>query len=297
MTAAQLVCGRRALRFGERTLIMGVVNVTPDSFSGDGLFTGPDWLERAVDVGRRMVADGADVLDVGGESTRPGSEPVPLEEELRRVVPAVEALRAAVDVPISVDTTKAEVARQALRAGADMVNDISALRFDPDMARVVADAGCGVVLMHMKGTPKDMQRDPTYRDVVAEVRDFLAERLRWAEHQGIPRERVLLDPGFGFGKRPGHNLALVRHLRVFRELGCPVLLGPSRKSTIGVVLGGLPPWERVEGTAAVVALAVAYGVDVVRVHDVRVMARVARMADAVVRGWTSTPEDAWTGLS
>lgn len=297
MTAVQLVCGRRALRFGERTLVMGVVNVTPDSFSGDGLFTGPDWLERVVDVGRRMVAEGADLLDVGGESTRPGSEPVPLEEELRRVVPAVEALRAAVDVPISVDTTKAEVARQALRAGADMVNDISALRFDPDMARVVADAGCGVVLMHMKGTPKDMQRDPAYRDVVAEVRDFLAERLRWAEHQGIPRERVLLDPGFGFGKRPEHNLALVRHLRVFRELGCPVLLGPSRKSTIGVVLGGLPPWERVEGTAAVVALAVAYGVDVVRVHDVRVMARVARMADAVVRGWTSTPEDAWTGSS
>jgi dihydropteroate synthase len=210
---------------------------------------------------------------------------VPLDEELRRVVPAVEALRAAVEVPISVDTTKAEVARRALRAGADLVNDISALRFDPEMARVVAEAGCGVVLMHMKGTPKDMQADPRYEDVVAEVREFLAERLRWAEQQGISRDRVVLDPGFGFGKRPEHNLALVRNLRVFRELGCPVLLGPSRKSTIGVVLGGLPPADRVEGTAAVVALAVAYGVDVVRVHDVRVMARVARMADAVVRGW------------
>jgi dihydropteroate synthase len=285
MTTGQLVCGRRALRFGEKTLVMGVLNVTPDSFSGDGLLTGPGWLDRVVELGRRMVQEGADLLDVGGESTRPGADPVPLDEELRRVVPAVEALRAAVEVPISVDTTKAEVARRALRAGADLVNDISALRFDPEMARVVAEAGCGVVLMHMKGTPKDMQADPRYEDVVAEVREFLAERLRWAEQQGISRDRVVLDPGFGFGKRPEHNLALVRNLRVFRELGCPVLLGPSRKSTIGVVLGGLPPADRVEGTAAVVALAVAYGVDVVRVHDVRVMARVARMADAVVRGW------------
>jgi dihydropteroate synthase len=285
MTTGQLVCGRRALRFGERTLVMGVLNVTPDSFSGDGLLTGPGWLDRVVELGRRMVQEGADLLDVGGESTRPGADPVPLDEELRRVVPAVEALRAAVEVPISVDTTKAGVARRALRAGADLVNDISALRFDPEMARVVAEAGCGVVLMHMKGTPKDMQADPRYEDVVSEVREFLAERLRWAEQQGISRDRVVLDPGFGFGKRPEHNLALVRNLRVFRELGCPVLLGPSRKSTIGVVLGGLPPADRVEGTAAVVALAVAYGVDVVRVHDVRVMARVVRMADAVVRGW------------
>lgn len=285
MTAHQLRCGRRALQFGHRTLVMGVVNVTPDSFSGDGLLTGPGWLERVVEVGRQMVEDGADVLDVGGESSRPGAAPVPLEEELRRVVPAVEELRRVVDVPISVDTTKAEVARQALRAGADMVNDISALRHDPDMVRVVADSGCGVVLMHMKGTPQDMQRDPRYEDVVAEVRDFLAERVQWAERHGIPRDRILVDPGFGFGKRPEHNLELVRNLRAFRELGCPVLLGPSRKSTIGVILGGLPPAERVEGTAAVVALAVACGVDVVRVHDVRAMARVVRVADAVVRGW------------
>jgi len=285
VTAQQLRCGRRALQFGHRTLVMGVVNVTPDSFSGDGLLTGPGWLERVVEVGRQMVEDGADLLDVGGESSRPGAAPVPLEEELRRVVPAVEALRRVVDVPISVDTTKAEVARQALRAGADMVNDISALRHDPDMVRVVADSGCGVVLMHMKGTPQDMQRDPRYEDVVAEVRDFLAERVQWAERHGIPRDRILVDPGFGFGKRPEHNLELVRNLRAFRELGCPVLLGPSRKSTIGVILGGLPPAERVEGTAAVVALAVASGVDVVRVHDVRAMARVVRVADAVVRGW------------
>jgi len=278
-------CGRRVLPVGRRTLVMGVLNVTPDSFSGDGLFTGPDWLERVVHTGQQMVQEGADLLDVGGESTRPGADPVPLEEELRRVVPAVEALRKAVNVPISVDTTKAEVARQALRAGADLVNDISALRWDPDMVKVVAEAGCGVVLMHMKGTPKDMQRDPRYHNVVAEVRVFLEERLRWAEKHGIAREHVLLDPGFGFGKRPEHNLELVRHLRTFRELGCPVLLGASRKSTIGVLLGGLPPAKRVEGTAAVVALAVAYGVDVVRVHDVRAMVRVVRVADALVRGW------------
>ena len=195
------------------------------------------------------------------------------------------ALRDAVQVPISVDTTKAEVARAALAAGADLVNDVSALRFDPEMARVVAEAGCPVVLMHMKGTPKDMQRDPQYQDVVAEVRDFLAERIRWAEARGIRRDQVIVDPGFGFGKRPEHNLALVRHLSALRDLGCPVLLGPSRKSTIGIVLGGLPPAERVEGTAAVVALAVAFGVDVVRVHDVRAMVRVVRVADAVVRGW------------
>lgn len=285
MTVLALRCGSRVLPTGQRTLVMGILNVTPDSFSGDGLLTGPDWLDRVVEVGRRMVQDGADLLDVGGESTRPGADPVPLQEELRRVVPAVEALRDAVDVPISVDTTKAEVARQALRAGADMVNDVSALRQDPDMARVVAEAGCGVVLMHRKGTPKDMQVDPRYDDVVAEVRDFLEERVRWAERHGIPRDRILVDPGFGFGKRPEHNLQLVRHLRAFREIGCPVLLGPSRKSTIGLILGGLPPAERVEGTAAVVALAVAYGADVVRVHDVRAMVRVVRVADALVRGW------------
>jgi dihydropteroate synthase len=285
VTVLALRCGSRVLPTGQRTLVMGILNVTPDSFSGDGLLTGPDWLDRVVEVGRRMVQDGADLLDVGGESTRPGADPVPLQEELRRVVPAVEALRDAVDVPISVDTTKAEVARQALRAGADMVNDVSALRQDPDMARVVAEAGCGVVLMHRKGTPKDMQVDPRYDDVVAEVRDFLEERVRWAERHGIPRDRILVDPGFGFGKRPEHNLQLVRHLRAFREIGCPVLLGPSRKSTIGLILGGLPPAERVEGTAAVVALAVAYGADVVRVHDVRAMVRVVRVADALVRGW------------
>jgi dihydropteroate synthase len=285
MTIREMRCGARRMRFGERTLVMGVLNVTPDSFSGDGLLVGPDWLDRVVETGRRMVADGADLLDVGGESTRPGSDPVPVEEELRRVVPAVAALRDAVQVPISVDTTKAEVARAALAAGADLVNDVSALRFDPEMARVVAEAGCPVVLMHMKGTPKDMQRDPQYQDVVAEVRDFLAERIRWAEARGIRRDQVIVDPGFGFGKRPEHNLALVRHLSALRDLGCPVLLGPSRKSTIGIVLGGLPPAERVEGTAAVVALAVAFGVDVVRVHDVRAMVRVVRVADAVVRGW------------
>lgn len=285
-TAGELRYGRYALRFGERTLVMGVLNVTPDSFSGDGLLRESRWLEATVARAREMVAEGADLVDVGGESTRPGADPVPLDEELRRVIPAIEALVATVDVPISVDTQKAEVARQALRRGAWMVNDISALRTDPEMARVVADAGCPLVLMHMKGTPKDMQRDPRYDDVVAEVRAFLAERIAYARHYGIPEERIVVDPGFGFGKRPTHNLELVRGLRALRALGRPVLVGPSRKSTIGKILGGAPPHERLEGTIAMCVLAAAYGADMVRVHDVRPVVRALRVADAVVRGWT-----------
>jgi len=285
-TSGELRYGRYSLRFGERTLVMGVLNVTPDSFSGDGLLREDRWLEATVARAREMVAEGADLLDVGGESTRPGADPVSLEEELRRVIPAIEALVATVDVPLSVDTMKAEVARQALRRGAWMVNDISALRADPGMARVVADAGCPVVLMHMKGTPKDMQLNPRYDDVVAEVRAFLAERIAYARRHGIPEDRIVIDPGFGFGKRPVHNLELVRALPALRALGCPVLLGPSRKSTIGKLLGGSPPHERLEGTIAMCVLAAAYGADIVRVHDVRPVARALRVADAVVRSWT-----------
>jgi dihydropteroate synthase len=285
-TTGELRYGRYSLRFGERTLVMGVLNVTPDSFSGDGLLREDRWLEATVARAREMVAEGADLLDVGGESTRPGADPVPLEEELRRVIPAIEALVATVDVPLSVDTMKAEVARQALRKGAWMVNDISALRADPGMARVVADAGCPVVLMHMKGTPKDMQLDPRYDDVVAEVRAFLAERIAHARCHGIPEDRIVIDPGFGFGKRPVHNLELVRGLRALRALGCPILLGPSRKSTIGKILSGAPPHERLEGTIAMCVLAAAYGADIVRVHDVRPVVRALRVTDAVVRGWT-----------
>ncbi|MCS7173304.1 MAG: dihydropteroate synthase [Armatimonadetes bacterium] len=284
-TVRELTYGRYRLRLGERTLVMGILNVTPDSFSGDGLLRHPDPVEAALSRAQDMVAAGADLLDVGGESTRPGADPVPLEEELRRVIPVIEALSTAVDVPISVDTQKSEVARRALRAGAWMVNDTSALRADPEMVRVVAEFGCPVVLMHMKGTPKDMQRDPRYGDVVGEVRAFLAERIAFAQRHGIPRERIVVDPGFGFGKRPEHNLEVVRRLAELQTLECPILIGPSRKSTIGRILQGAPPRERVEGTIALCVLSAAAGADLVRVHDVQAVVRAMRVADAVLRGW------------
>jgi dihydropteroate synthase len=286
--ALQVRCGSRVFRIGERTYIMGILNVTPDSFSGDGLLAQAgerEVVDLAVARAREMVAGGADLLDVGGESSRPGSDPVPLEEELRRVIPVIERLSKEVDVPLSIDTCKAEVARQAIAAGASMVNDISALRFDPEMAPVVARAGVPVVLMHMKGTPKTMQQDPHYDDVVAEVIAFLQERIAFAVGAGIGRDQIIVDPGFGFGKTVQHNLEILRRLGEMRVLGRPILIGTSRKSTIGKVLGDLPVEERLEGTAATVALAIAAGADFVRVHDVRPMARVARMADAIVRGW------------
>lgn len=281
----ELAYGRHRLRLGERTLVMGILNVTPDSFSGDGLLRYPDPVEAALSRAREMVAAGADLLDVGGESTRPGADPVPLREELRRVIPVIEALSAVMDVPISVDTQKAEVARRALQAGAWMVNDTSALRADPEMSRVVAEFGCPVILMHMKGTPKDMQRDPRYEDVMGEIRAFLAERIAFAQQHGIPLDRIVVDPGFGFGKRAEHNLELVRRLAELRALGCPILVGPSRKSTIGRILNGAPPDERVEGTIALCVLCAAAGADLVRVHDVQAVVRALRVADAVLRGW------------
>ncbi len=284
----QIRCGSRVFRMGERTYIMGILNVTPDSFSGDGLLTqaGEDEVvDLAVARAREMVEGGADLLDVGGESSRPGSDPVPLEEELRRVIPVIARLSREVDVPLSIDTYKAEVARQAIAAGASMVNDISALRFDPEMARVVARAGVPIVLMHMKGTPKTMQQEPHYEDVMAEIIEFLRERIAFALSAGIKRGQIIVDPGFGFGKTVAHNLEILRRLGEMRVLGCPILIGTSRKSTIGKVLGDLPVEERLEGTAATVALAIAAGADFVRVHDVRPMARVARMTDAIVRGW------------
>jgi dihydropteroate synthase len=262
----ELVCGKYRLPIGERTLVMGIINVTPDSFSGDGL---AGQTAAAVRHGVAMVEEGADIIDVGGESTRPGAEPVPLEEELRRVVPVVRELAAAVDVPISVDTYKAAVAREALAAGATMVNDISGMRFDPGMAEVVAKSGAGVVLMHILGTPRDMQVDPHYDDVMMEI--------------GVERERIVVDPGIGFGKTREHNLEIIRRLGELRSLGMPILLGVSRKSFIGATLD-LPPEERLEGTAAAVAIGIANGADIVRVHDVGPMIRVARMTDAIVRG-------------
>ncbi|HWE38283.1 MAG TPA: dihydropteroate synthase, partial [Isosphaeraceae bacterium] len=252
----------------------------PDSFSDGGRLTTPDDAEAHA---RRLVAEGADLLDVGGASSRPGSEPVPPAEELRRVIPAVEAIAAGFAVPVSVDTTRAEVARQALKAGASIVNDITALGDDPDLTRVIADAGAGVVLMHMRGLPRTMQVDPRYDDVVAEVYEFLARRIEAAEAAGIARARIAVDPGIGFGKTFGHNLELLRNLGRFASLGCAVLIGTSRKGFLGT-LTGRPVDQR--ATASVVsslASAVA-GANVVRVHDVGPMADAVKVWTAL-RGW------------
>ncbi len=277
-----LHCAPYTLPFGRKTYVMGILNLTPDSFSGDGLHGDVDGALRRAE---QMLADGADILDVGGESTRPGSEDVGVEEEMQRVVPAVRALAARFSVPISVDTTKSAVARAALDAGAVIINDISGLRFDTEMARVVSEAGAAVVVMHMQGTPRTMQHHPHYTDLLSEVCRFLQESTLLALAAGIPRERVILDPGFGFGKTVAHNMELLRRLRELTSYGQPILLATSRKSSIGQILGGVPPSERLEGTAATVAIGIANGADIIRVHDVHEMARVAKMTDAITRGF------------
>ncbi len=254
----------RDLGVGERVLVMGILNVTPDSFSDGGRFLDPD---RAVAHALRLQDEGADIIDIGGESTRPGAEPVPLEEELRRVIPVLEKLRRKLRIPVSIDTYKAEVAEAAIELGARIVNDVTALRADPRMGEVVARAGVGLVLMHMRGTPRDMQENPTYTDVVAEISAFLRERISAALSRGIAPEQIAVDPGIGFGKKLEHNLEILRRLEEFLELGRPVLVGPSRKSFIGEILG-LPVEERLEGTLAACAVAVVRGADIVRVHDV-----------------------------
>jgi len=265
------------LDWGRRTYIMGVLNVTPDSFSEDGIMD----AQAAVTRAGQMLADGADIIDVGGESTRPGARPVPLDEELRRVMPVVQALTGDLGAVVSVDTMKSAVARSALGAGAAMINDVSAMRADPEMAGVVAEFQAPVVVMHGYGvsTPADSPA----RGVVSEVLEFLEERIESAVASGVARERILVDPGFGFGKTVQQNLEIIRRLRELRVLQLPVVIGPSRKGTIGRVLGGLPVQERVEGTAAAVVVSILNGADVIRVHDVHVMARVARMTDAIIR--------------
>ncbi len=261
----------------QKTLIMGVMNITPDSFYDGGLITGPD---DAFDRAKRLIEDGADILDVGGESSRPGADPVSPEEERNRVLPVLEALLP-LDVMVSVDTYRAETARSALELGAEMINDVSALRQDPDMAGVIADAGCHCVLMHMQGSPKTMQMNPHYDDVVGDICAFFEQRMTYAVDRGIAEEAIWLDPGFGFGKTVEHNLTILRRLGEFKRFGRPVLIGTSNKSTIGAVLD-LPASERTEGTAATVAIAICNGADGVRVHDVKAMARVARMTDAIM---------------
>jgi dihydropteroate synthase len=280
---------RTRFAFGARTYVMGIVNVTPDSFSGDGVMCGGDFVAAAVAQARRMAEDGAHLLDVGGESTRPGAAPVSAAEESARVLPVIRALARDPGLPISVDTSKAAVAEAALDAGAVMVNDVRSLRGDPKLAGVAARRGAGVVLMHSRDTPAEA--DPrlggrfsgaAYADLVADIGAELRAMAEAAMASGIARDDIAIDPGIGFGKSTVQNLELLDRLGEFKELGFPILVGPSRKSFIGYTLG-LPPEDRLEGTAAAVAIAVARGADIVRVHDVRAMARVARMTDAIVR--------------
>lgn len=275
-----LTVGKRELVWGSRTFLMGVINVTPDSFSGDGLGTDAD---AAVALGLRLESEGADIIDVGGESTRPDATEVSAEEELQRVLPVIERLAREATAPISIDTSKAVVAAAALEAGAVMVNDVWGLRHDPAMAAVVARFGVPAIVMHN-------QRGRPFCDVMGDIEAGLETSMALAEAAGAPRERLILDPGFGFGWSVSHNLEILRRLPELRSLGRPLLVGTSRKSTIGAVLG-LPAGERLFGTAASVAIAIANGADIVRVHDVKEMLQVCRIADAVVRGW-SPPEEA-----
>ena len=267
----------RVLPVQERVLVMGVLNVTPDSFSDGGRF---HRVDAAVAHAEQLEAEGADLLDIGGESSRPGARPVSLEEELARVLPVVEALAGRIRVPLSVDTTKAEVARRSLGAGVDIINDISALCGDPEMAEVIARAEAGLILMHMQGTPATMQDHPAYTAVVEEVRDFLWARVEAAVGAGIDPERIAVDPGLGFGKTCEQSLALLGGLSAFRALGRPLVIGPSRKSFVGSVLDR-PLGEREWGTAAAVAAGVLQGAHVIRVHFVAQMRDVARMAQAI----------------
>lgn len=266
------------LVWGQRTCVMGIINVTPDSFSGDGL--GAD-IPAIVDQALRFEKEGADFLDVGAESTRPGFQPVSADEELRRLIPALEAIAAQVDLPISVDTYKAQVARRAVAAGAVIINDIWGLKADPELAQVAAEAGTPLIIMHNQETRQ-------YRDLLPDIFSSLKHSAGQALNAGVPQQNLILDPGIGFGKTPDHNLEILKRLAEFKALGYPLLVGTSRKSTIGLVLG-LPVDQRLEGTAATVAMSIAGGADIVRVHDVKEMTRVCRMSDAIIRGWR--PED------
>ena len=273
-----LICGRQ-------TLIMGVLNVTPDSFSDGGNFFA---FDDAVAQGAKLAADGADILDIGGESTRPFFDPVSVEEEIRRVVPVIEKLAPRVSIPISIDTTKAAVARRALEAGASIINDVSSLRLDRDMADLAAESGVPVILMHMLGTPKTMQVDPDYDDLIGEIKAFLEKSIHHATAKGISKSKIIIDPGIGFGKTKTHNLLLIKHLREFKTLGVPVMIGPSRKAFIRHILKDQalqdirPDLPEVEsGTQAAVAASILNGADLVRVHNVANTRTTVKIVDAI----------------
>jgi dihydropteroate synthase len=276
--------------WGERTYVMGIINVTPDSFSGDGLISDGDFLGAALEQSRRFIREGVDILDVGGESTRPGSMTISAEEEMTRVLPVIQAIRQETDLPISIDTYKSKVAEAALDIGADWVNDVWGLRADPLMAPLAARKKAPVILMHNRSKPAEtvLQKQlgghyigSKYDDLIGEVRNELMASVDLAFRAGISGENIILDPGIGFGKTIDQNLMLINRLNEICELGYPVLLGPSRKSFIGYTLN-LPPQERVEGTAAAVAIGILRGASIIRVHDVKQMVRVARMTDAII---------------
>ena len=271
---ALTIAGGKPLVWGARTYVMGIVNLSLDSFAGDGL--GGD-LAAIVEQALRFQEEGADFLDVGAESTRPGATPVEPDEELRRLIPALEAIAPVVSIPLSVDTYKAPVARRAVAAGAQIINDVWGLKADPQLAEIAADSGAPLVLMHNQQTRQ-------YRQLLPSIFESLKRSVDLATQAGVPTGNIILDPGIGFGKTPDHNLEILRRLPEFKALGFPLLVGTSRKSTIGYVLD-LPVEQRLEGTAATVALSIAGGADIVRVHDVKEMTRVCRMSDAIVREW------------
>lgn len=282
-----LKVGKKTFNLDKKTLIMGILNVTPDSFSDGGCFYSVD---DAVQHARLMEKQGADIIDIGGESTRPGATSITLEEEINRVMPVIEQLIDEVNVPISIDTYKATVAKKALDAGVDMVNDITALQGDKNMASLVAEFNVPVCLMHMKGSPRNMQKNPNYKDVIIEIHSFLRERTEFALAHNIPQENIIIDPGIGFGKRTGggieDNCEILRELAQFKSLGYPLLVGASRKTFIGNICGGekpLPVSDRLEGSLAAACLAVVNGADIIRVHDVKETRRCLDVVDCVIK--------------
>ena len=270
--------GGRALELGPRTLVMGILNITPDSFTDGGLHLDVD---RAVAAGLAMVGDGADILDIGGESTRPGADPVPADEELRRVLPVVERLAGETSVPLSIDTYKAVVAREAVARGATIVNDVSGLQFDTELGRAAADTGAALVLMHTRGRSRDMYEQAVYADPAADVTTELADAIERAKRAGVERERIIVDPGLGFAKRAGHSFEVLARLERVAALDRPILCGASRKSFLKAALGERPPDDREWGTAAAVTAAILFGAHIVRVHNVRAMVDVVRVADRI----------------
>jgi len=266
------------LDFSKKTYIMGVLNITPDSFSDAGLYFDKS---AAIERGIQMVEEGADIIDIGGESTRPGSEQITTEEELKRTIPVIEALAREIRIPISIDTYKSEIARRALDAGASIVNDISGLRFDPKMPEVVSQYDVPVVIMHIKGTPRDMQQNPQYEALIPEIMDYLRAGITIARKAGIPDDKIVIDPGIGFGKTYEDNLKIIHDLHEFTFFRKPILIGPSRKAFIGKILGDVPVTDRLEGTAAAVSVSIMNGANIIRVHDVKEMVKVAKVADAI----------------